>query len=148
MARGIASIFTNRAKKAHISRKISWNKFEDEEVAIHTPRDVLCNTSRLQVFDQIKERLCNEVFLEHYDSKRLAARQDSVMPPSLPGAKDVIPAQEKEVVGWDSWTPIYKGTERIKNSFDKVCSNCGADRTDDPKCPVCKTAVKESWSLK
>ena len=61
MARGIASIFTNRAKKAHISRKISWNKFEDEEVAIHTPRDVLCNTSRLQVFDQIKERLCNEV---------------------------------------------------------------------------------------
>lgn len=150
MARSIASTCMNRAKKAHSIRKISWARFEDEELAIKTREYGLCGKSRLQVFNQIKERLCNEIFLEHYDPRRLAARQDSVMPIILPGAKEVIPDEEKEVAGWDGSAPILKGSEDADHAWGRRCSNCGTDRPnrlEDPKCPVCKTLEDQSWSI-
>ncbi|KAF2213234.1 hypothetical protein CERZMDRAFT_96897 [Cercospora zeae-maydis SCOH1-5] len=110
MARSIASTFIIRAKVAHWKSR-SWAIFEDEELAVRTqaaaraePDPVmrqelldgsLCEVSRLQVFELIKERLCNEIFLEKYDHQRLAEerdRKDSVLYPlSHPGQTQVFP---------------------------------------------------------
>ncbi|KAM3423609.1 hypothetical protein BST61_g1033 [Cercospora zeina] len=110
MARSIASAFVIRAKVALWASRC-WADFEDEELAVRTQAaaraepdpvmrqelldDSLCEVSRLQVFELIKERLCNEIFLDKYDHQRLAEereRKDSVLYPlSHPGQTQVFP---------------------------------------------------------
>ncbi|PPJ58877.1 hypothetical protein CBER1_04462 [Cercospora berteroae] len=117
MARAIASNFMNRAKVAHwASRK--WADFEDDELTIRTQAaahaepdpvkrmellaDSLCEVSRLEVFELIKERLCNEIFLEVYDHKRLALerdREDSVLYAiAHPGRTRVFPQAQRQQI--------------------------------------------------
>lgn len=117
MARAIASNFMNRAKVAHwASRK--WADFEDDELTIRTQAaahaepdpvkrmellaDSLCEVSRLEVFELIKERLCNEIFLEVYDHKRLASerdREDSVLYAiAHPGRTRVFPQAQRQQI--------------------------------------------------
>lgn len=127
MARCIASVFMQRAKRAYRAGR-TWRSFEDEELAIDTQAaaraesdarkrkvllaEALCGKSRLEVFDQIKERLCTEIFLEHYDETRLIGREDSIMalPPPV---VDEIPEREKEksVAGWSR--PVNTGRYQI-----------------------------------
>lgn len=159
MARAIASVFMNRAKVAYRSRK-SWAKFEDEELAVKTQAaaragpdlakrqilldECLCERSRLQVFDRIKVRLCTEIFLEHYNERRLAARRDSLMT-----AKEEYPDAEKLLLGWDRFHAKWKGSQSIKPWPKDICSNCGTARPnylEDPECPQCKTIEEAVWS--
>lgn len=78
----IASTFVARAKRAFLAGK-SWEQFETEEEDIDsqvaalekepdrnkwqtTLDEALSNSLRLAVFDQLKQRLCNEIWLQPY----------------------------------------------------------------------------------
>ncbi|OQO07216.1 hypothetical protein B0A48_07786 [Cryoendolithus antarcticus] len=77
----IARTFISRAKRAFRARR-TWQNFELEELGINssleasavaTPekralalRECLDNNLRLKVFDDMKERLCNEIWLQEY----------------------------------------------------------------------------------
>ncbi|KAI5357758.1 hypothetical protein Slin15195_G036300 [Septoria linicola] len=130
MAETIARIFVNRAKVAH-GQSWAWNRFEDDELEVRTQAaaraerdpakraeliaDSLCEKSRLEVFDRIKERLCNEVFLENYDHNRVAEdrrRQDSMIPSITTERREEIAEDEKTVARFvqdeGSVLPEYK----------------------------------------
>ncbi|KXT06637.1 hypothetical protein AC578_8490 [Pseudocercospora eumusae] len=97
----IASTFVKRAKRA-FWKGHSWADFEAAELGFDLKEAVeatddelerrfrafepLSNDLRLDVFDQIKERLCNEIWLEEYTPSPLSAangnssRRDSKAP--------------------------------------------------------------------
>ena len=86
--------FVSRAKRAYRAGR-SWTSFELEELAIDSragaralkdPRQreialssSLSNSLRLYVFDQIKVRLCHEIWLQPYPEDDVASMRDSAI---------------------------------------------------------------------
>ena len=71
-ARTAGSVFMVRAKRAFWSGK-SWDQFAEDErtgyseaTARKTDPMALTNAFRMQIFDAVKERLCEEIWLEPY----------------------------------------------------------------------------------
>jgi hypothetical protein len=111
----VARTFVNRAKRAFWAGK-SWEEFVQAERAAYNDATAsakcaifLSNEFRMQVFDHLKERLCNEIWLEEYrdtpgvvvlpvnqSASSSHARNDSKMatpapPPSAPGGAYTLP---------------------------------------------------------
>ena len=91
--------FARRAKRAYRAGR-SWTSFELEERAIDSragaralkdpvQRDIalsssLSNTLRLYVFEEIKVRLCHEVWLQPYPEAEVASMRDSAIGTAAP----------------------------------------------------------------
>jgi hypothetical protein len=91
--------FTSRAKRAYRAGR-SWTSFELEERAIDSragaralidpvQRDIalsssLSNTLRLYVFEEIKVRLCHEIWLQPYPEAEVASMRDSAIGTAAP----------------------------------------------------------------
>lgn len=107
----IARTFINRAKRAFRAGK-AWKSFEAEEEAMDSSQapqaekdpgrrktrlgEDLDNGVRLAVFDGLKERLCNEIWLEKYIPTAAFDCGDSKM---ASGAATVLGGEEAEVAG-------------------------------------------------
>jgi hypothetical protein len=90
----IALNFASRAKRAYRAGR-SWTSFELEELAIDSRAGAralkdpyqrgialsssLSNTLRLYVFEQIKVRLCHEIWLQPYPEDEVASMRDSAI---------------------------------------------------------------------
>lgn len=95
MERCIASTFVNRAKRAFRAGQ-SWQQFENSELAIDSEgqaraeidlrrrrlllENALDNTLQLAVFDTIKQRLCEEIWLQAYQETATPAAVDTPNP--------------------------------------------------------------------
>ena len=88
--RSIASCFMNCAKRAFWARK-SWKEFEDEERGLSSQTvdaggkqdpEALDNDRRMEIFEAIKIRLCEEIWLEPYVPELPKKDSKSPMPTS------------------------------------------------------------------
>ena len=126
--RGIASCFMKRAKRAFWAGK-SWEDFEIQETSLSSQTlgrggvadpDALDNARRMEIFDAMKERLCEEIWLQPYlgdlpsknskPPKATAARSNAV-------TEKLEPIKEDRADGIVAWSrsregaaePWYKG---------------------------------------
>jgi hypothetical protein len=108
--RSIASCFMKRAKRAFWARK-SWKEFENQERSLSSVTvdargrpdpEALDNDRRMEIFEVIKVRLCEEIWLEPYVPE--VSKKDSKSPipansgvrSNTPNAVDNEPEPSKE----------------------------------------------------
>ena len=147
----VASAFLKRAKRAFWAGK-TWEDFEEQERNINSegdgnstiaPEEQLSNKFRLQVFDALKRRLCEEIWLEPYrDPPGLVRlplrRKDSRMPsvssvgqrsiiPDM-GGKAMTPTPEEAargIVAWSlnsggTWEPRYGDEKKVGSGMEDL----------------------------
>lgn len=156
--RGIASIFTSRAKRAFWTGK-SWQEFEETERSIILATfdkdgkriadpNALENNRRMEIFEAIKIRLCEEIWLEGY-----------VEPPTLPshwpGAKVTAPVRsdtpvvvtiaEREPTKEESAQSIVKWTQNAKGYWEPWYEGEDANPSGIAKM---KQAIRSDMALK
>lgn len=138
--RGIASCFMKRAKRAFWARR-SWKDFESQEISLSFPSlvksgkadpDALDNARRMEIFEAIKERLCEEIWLKpcvreppSNDSKgssTVASTRSNVV------ARNLEPTKEDRAEGIVAWSrtregvaePWYEGETVNPSGLDKA----------------------------
>lgn len=138
LERAVGSTFVNRAKRACRANK-GWAQFEADEEAIdsmsmakreHDPErykklkiECLDNDLRLSVFEQLKEKLCAEIWHEQYIPKNEALaerpKKDSkVSSIAEAPTEEQKPAKPDEytVVGWIGNRPIWHGESELEQA--------------------------------
>lgn len=119
LEKAIGSAFVNRAKYAFRMSK-SWERFEFEEEAIDSMQaarseqdsqrqnkllaECLDNDLRLRVFEELKERLCRDIWHERYEP---AAKEEQA-PPAVRVKKD----SKVSTVSWAPDEPEWEEEEK------------------------------------
>ncbi|KAK3721958.1 hypothetical protein LTR37_002774 [Vermiconidia calcicola] len=121
-AYSIASAFVKRAKRAFWAGRI-WEEFEHQERRSYSEKKAtsdqpgehleLDNNRRMEIFDKVKRRLCQEIWLEPYRDPaglvilpfgRRKSRNDSPMSNASSQVQRLPPTEEEAqrgIVGWD-----------------------------------------------
>ena len=144
----VARTFVQRAKRVFRSGR-SWEEFEEQERSINsevatasatTSQHQLNNAFRLEVFDMLKRRLREEIWLEPYTDPpglvRLPLpRKDSVMPSvNGPGGRRLLPGSgrimeplpqeaERGIAAWTfnrvgEWEPRYADEKKVSSGVE------------------------------
>lgn len=118
--RGIASCFMKRAKRAFWAGKI-WKDFEIQERSLSSQTlrrggaadpDVLENARRMEIFEAMKERLCEEIWLQLYVGD---LQSNDGKPPMVAGARsnavteNLDPTKEDRAEGIVAWSRSREG---------------------------------------
>lgn len=151
----IARVFVNRAKRAFRAGRPWWD-FENEELSIN-PRSeaeaepdparrrylvktILDPQTRLDVFNAIKVRLCNEIWLEEYvPPNARSTPRDSMAPPGAPEQKARASVEDGNADGErtvEKWLPAEKILDN--HILDKYLPERLRKRPSPPAVPVFK----------
>ena len=129
--RGIASCFLKRARRAFWAGK-GWEEFEMKERNLRPQTltkngvadpDALDNARRMEIFEAIKERLCEEIWLKAY-VKDLPSDDSSSAMVARPRSKIVItnlePTKEDRSEGIVAWSRSREGVAEPWYAWETV----------------------------
>lgn len=118
--RGIASCFTKRAKRSFWAGK-TWMEFETQERSLNlqtldggrvAETYTLDNARRMNIFEALKERLCEEIWLQPYVGVPSRNNSKPAMAPNA-RSKNVLenlePSKQDRADGIDAWSRTREG---------------------------------------
>lgn len=110
------SVFVTRARRAYFAKK-SWAQYEKKELEAETFEDSLPNKIRLAIFDRLKRRLCEELWMQPYPG----ASDSRVPTPEL---------EEQRIPVVSARSPAGGATDTVAHSSKRTRSGRAAVATD------------------